>query len=333
MTIKPSNAYQTYICTGGEREFPFSFPVYAEHHLIVEVIVPNGTKTRLTYLKDYNITGIGNETGGCVILKYPALAGERFTLLLAVPEERLNDYAVNRPVSPGLLNKELDILVQCLQRMRRDIDRCPNIELGQTWEELLASIYQARNQAQQSEINISNTENACNQIKDQMGQMNAEALAANQQQVALATQQANNANTYARQAEAATSSKANRTMDNLPNGYDCIVEAWPTLADIQAGRADGSKWYEIYKSGKKRMGGRLTINADGLVWVSFPKAFQYAPINVFTHPYNQPTNSTGDHNFLTFPLAISNTGFNFKYFDSDGSSWRRGTVSWEAVGF
>ena len=24
MTIKPSNAYQTYICTGGEREFPFS---------------------------------------------------------------------------------------------------------------------------------------------------------------------------------------------------------------------------------------------------------------------------------------------------------------------
>lgn len=333
MTIKPSNAYNTYICNGGEVEFPFAFPVFSETHLIVEVIVPNGTKTRLTYLKDYTITGIGNETGGCVILKYPALAGERLTLLLAVPEERLNDYAVNRPVSPDLLNKELDILVQCLQRMRRDIDRCPNIELGQTWEELLASIYQARNQAQQSEINISNTEAACNQIKNQMAEMNAQALASNQQQVALATQQANNANAYAQQAEAATSSKANRTMDNLPDGYDCIVEAWPTLADIQEGRADGSKWYEIYKSGKKRMGGRFTINSDGVVWVSFPKAFQYAPINVFTSPYNQPTNSTGDHNFLSFPLAVSNTGFNFKYFDADGSAWRRGMVSWEAVGF
>lgn len=333
MTIQPTNAYQTFLCTGGERELPFSFPIYSEHHLIVRKVLENGTFHQLILGTDYRLTGVGNERGGCVILTNEAVAGERYTLILSVPEERLNDYAVNRPVSPELLNKELDIFVQCLQSLRRDVNRCPNIELGQTWDELLASIYAARNQAQQSEANISNTENACNQIKDQMAQMNAEALAANQQQVALATTQAQNAHTYAQQAEAATSSKANRTMDNLPDGYDCIVEAWPTLEDIQAGRADGTKWYEIYKSGKKRMGGRFTISSDGVVWVSFPKAFQYAPINVFTHPYNQPTNSTGDHNFLTFPLGITTEGFNFKYFDSDGSSWRRGVVSWEATGF
>lgn len=331
--IKPSNAYNTYICNGGEVEFPFAFPIYSETHLIVEVIVPNGTKTRMTYLKDYTITGIGNETGGCVILKYPALSGEILTLLLSVPEERLNDYAVNRPVSPKLLNKELDIFVQCLQRMRRDINRCPNIELGQTWEELLASIYQARNQAQESEIHISNTETACNQIKNQMAEMNTQALASNQQQVALATQQATNAQNYAELAEQATSSKANRTMDNLPDGYDCIVESWPTLADIQEGRADGSSWYEIYKSGKKRMGGRLTINSDGLLWVSFPKAFNYAPVNLFTSPYNQSINAIIDHNYLSFPLDITNTGFNLKYFDSDGLGWRHGIVSWSAEGF
>ena len=178
MTIKPSNAYQTYICTGGEREFPFSFPVYAEHHLIVRKVLENGTFHQLILGTDYRLTGVGNETGGCVILTYDALAGERYNLILSVPEERLNDYAVNRPVSPELLNKELDILVQCLQSLRRDVKRCPNIELGQTWDEMLSSIYAARNHAQQSEANISNTENACNQIKDQMGQMNAEALAA-----------------------------------------------------------------------------------------------------------------------------------------------------------
>ena len=329
MKIEQNKAYEAYHCLGGETNFPFRFPIYDSDYLKVDRVLSNGTIQTLKILDDFIIEGVGSELGGTVILNNPALNGEKYNILLNVPEERQNDYTEGKSINANLLNKELDMFIQITQQLRRDVNNCVKAELGKTFDETLASIYNARDEAQQSEQNIRKAENNCNEIKQSF-------LSQATEQTQIATKQAQAAEQFAIASQNAMTSKLNKTMDNLPNGYDCIIEAWPTRADIEAGLADGSVWYEIYKSGKIKQGGRFTITSDGPVWIAFKKAFSTIPANVSTHPYNQPTNTSSDHNYLSLPLGITNTGFYFKYFDSDsssGSSWRRGTVSWEAIGF
>lgn len=333
MTIKSNNAFSKFVCLGGETDFYFSFPIFNKKHLVVEKIKSSGSKKRLVLFDDFSIDEGFNEQGGEITLNEPAEKGDCINLYRCVEIERLTDFSHSMGLNISQLNMELDLFIQMLQNIQRDVNRSVKAEFGEDFSSLLSSIYKARDDAEQSQKSIFNTENECDALKKETATIKEETALLLQEKISIIENLIKTAETHSENARLATDTKANKTLDNLPSGYDYIVEAWPTLADIQSGKADGSKWYEIYKSGKMKMGGRITINSDGLVWIAFPKSFKYAPINVFTSPYNQSTNSTSDHNFLSFPLGITKDGFNFKYFDSDGSSWRRGPVSWSAEGF
>ena len=90
-------------------------------------------------------------------------------------------------------------------------------------------------------------------------------------------------------------------------------------------------WRRVYSDGWIEQGGKVTVTTT--LDISYPLSFQSAPLKVTVDPYNQPTNSTSDNNYICMPRNITNTAFTLAYHDSDGSSGRTGLCTWEAKGF
>ena len=83
----------------------------------------------------------------------------------------------------------------------------------------------------------------------------------------------------------------------------------------------------------------LTIEQGAVVAVNytatitFPKAFNSKVVSIVSSPYNEPTNATGDNNYLCVNKNISKTGFTSVYYDSDAVSQRNGYISYIATGY
>lgn len=90
-------------------------------------------------------------------------------------------------------------------------------------------------------------------------------------------------------------------------------------------------WRRVYSDGWIEQGGKVTVTTA--LDITYPLSFKSAPLKVTVDPYNQPTNSTSDTNYICMPKNISNTAFSLTYYDSDGSSGRTGLCSWEAKGY
>ncbi len=90
-------------------------------------------------------------------------------------------------------------------------------------------------------------------------------------------------------------------------------------------------WRRIYSDGWIEQGGKVTVAS--ILDVTYPLAFKSEPLKFTVNPYNQPTNSTSDNNYVCMPKNISNTAFRIAYYDSDGSSGRTGLCTWEAKGY
>ena len=66
--ILQNNAYTQIIAAGGETELDFTFPIFDAAHLKVEDVDGDGVATELTYLVDYEVSGVGQEAGGSITL-------------------------------------------------------------------------------------------------------------------------------------------------------------------------------------------------------------------------------------------------------------------------
>lgn len=120
------------VMTGGETEVDFDFPIYAATHLTVYETDTNGDITLLVKDTDYTVPAgsVNQQAGGTIDLdatQYPsgATAGHVFTVYQAAPEERTTDFTAGGDFFADTLNKELDLITQQLQQLRRDLNRSP----------------------------------------------------------------------------------------------------------------------------------------------------------------------------------------------------------------
>lgn len=134
----PENAAYTQIkTTGGEVRLDYTFPVLLDGYIKVEDIDENLQSYTLIEGTDYDLFGVGDETGGYINLKgdrYPsgAPANHIFNLIQAVPEKRSTDFQQQGDFFARDLNQELDLQIQIDQQLRRDINRAIIIPLGST---------------------------------------------------------------------------------------------------------------------------------------------------------------------------------------------------------
>lgn len=104
------------------------------------------------------------------------------------------------------------------------------------------------------------------------------------------------------------------------------------VVDFQMPTAgNGYTWYRKYADGWVEQGGIATISTNALFTVTFPIIMQTKPQAIAT-PYNQPTSSTGDYNYICTLVNIETSSLQIRYYDSDTSAWRQGDVCWEVKG-
>jgi len=124
MAVTVNNRAVQYTATASQTVFTYDFPIDNQSSLVV--IKTDGTtkvNTTLTYSTNYTLTGVGDESGGTVVLTSGATAGDIYTIYGDTPEARNSDFTGVAQITPAALNTQFDNLTKQTQQNRRDIDR------------------------------------------------------------------------------------------------------------------------------------------------------------------------------------------------------------------
>jgi hypothetical protein len=117
-----------YVSGGGEPSFEYDYPIFDADHLVVKETDPLDLNNPVTLVRgvDYDVTGVGVETGGTVVLDvgvYPtgAIEDNIYTIGRQLPYERLNDYQFSGDFESSDINTDLDSVVMMAQQLNRDL--------------------------------------------------------------------------------------------------------------------------------------------------------------------------------------------------------------------
>lgn len=111
--------------------------------------------------------------------------------------------------------------------------------------------------------------------------------------------------------------------------YNCI-----TQSDLSEYSKNSSNWwYKDKATGLIFQGGKVNVTSNGDQTVYYNKSLTYAPMTLVVTPYNQPTSSTGDLNYVASVVGVTSSSFQIRYMDTDRSERRKGYVSWFAIGY
>lgn len=126
MTITTNDDRDEYTATGGQTVFNYTFKIYASTDLNVYQTPENVDYDDDAYLTTaYSVTGVGNSAGGTIILNSGATAGDRITIVSAVPSSRTTDYQVNGDFKPATVNDDFDRLVSIAKQAEGLARRSP----------------------------------------------------------------------------------------------------------------------------------------------------------------------------------------------------------------
>lgn len=144
MTISSTTKRNNYDGNGTTNTYAYSFKVFDESHL--KVIVRNDTtlvETTLTLTTHYTTTGIGDSSGGTIVLvsgSFDWLDGSNYlktgyslTIRRVVPLTQLTDIRNQGNFFPEVHEDEFDLLMMAIQQQQDDIDR--SLKLQETSEQ------------------------------------------------------------------------------------------------------------------------------------------------------------------------------------------------------
>lgn len=120
--INQNDGFVQVVTTAGQTNLDFDFPLFRASDLTI-IRTRSGIDTTLALFTDYTVpTGsLNDEDGGTAVLNSGANDGDKYTLLLDVPEARTTDYSNAGDFDADTLNLELDLEIQMIQQLRRDL--------------------------------------------------------------------------------------------------------------------------------------------------------------------------------------------------------------------
>lgn len=129
IVINKNDGVTSTTATGGETTIDFDFPIFDEDHIQIYETNLGGNISPLIKDTHYSVptASVNAQAGGTINLlagQYPdgAAAGHKFTARLTVPEERETDFQENGDFFAETVNRELDLITQQIQQLRRDVN-------------------------------------------------------------------------------------------------------------------------------------------------------------------------------------------------------------------
>lgn len=107
-----------YTATAGQTEFPYTFPIFQDADLVIDV---DGSVKTLS--DDYTVSGATDDTGGYVTFTSPLAGGEIVTIYRDTVIERTSDFPQNGPWFSDATNDDFDRLTVIAQELRQALRR------------------------------------------------------------------------------------------------------------------------------------------------------------------------------------------------------------------
>ncbi|WP_303951321.1 hypothetical protein [Desulfovibrio piger] len=201
-----------YTVTAGVLEYAVPFALYGTGDVDVSWAAAGDTETQTTLApgSDYSVTVFRDMTGGKVTLadgKVPA--GATLAIASAVPLTQELDLSNTATVDTEATEGQLDRMVQMIQQLDDGLSRAVKVNATDsgTPEDLLASLYRARDAAQEAATAAAASEQAA-EGSEQAAATSVSQAAASQQAAATAAEEADQSRTEAAARAAAASQSA-----------------------------------------------------------------------------------------------------------------------------
>lgn len=126
MAYNPNTPRQEYTATGGQTDFIFNFKIFNTTDLVAYLTpngqIPDDTADLLTITTDYTVV-IDGDNGGTMTLVVAATAGDKLTLVRALPVTRDTEYQTSGDFRADVVNDDQDYQTYILDEQSTQLER------------------------------------------------------------------------------------------------------------------------------------------------------------------------------------------------------------------
>jgi len=122
VTVPENDRRELFTASASQTVFPFDFPIYEATHLAVWRL-RDAVQQLLVHGADYNVSGVGEQSGGSITLTVGADAGDVIAILGAQPNARSTSFTDGGDLPAAALNAEYNRLIIALQQLRTEVRR------------------------------------------------------------------------------------------------------------------------------------------------------------------------------------------------------------------
>ena len=122
MAVAHAYPREDHVATAGQINFPYSFPINNAGELLVYI---NSLNTPATLGTHYNVTGVGNPSGGNVVRTSGSTAGDTVAIVMNVTLAQGATFIPHDPFPVQTMNNALDHIARVNQMQAEQIGRAP----------------------------------------------------------------------------------------------------------------------------------------------------------------------------------------------------------------
>lgn len=126
MTITTNDDRDEYTASSGQTVFSYTFKIYDSTDLnVYQTPSSQDFDDSTDLITAYTVANVGEAAGGTITLSTGATAGDRITIVSAIPSSRTTDYQVNGDFTPSVVNDDFDRLVSLAKQAEGLARRAP----------------------------------------------------------------------------------------------------------------------------------------------------------------------------------------------------------------
>jgi hypothetical protein len=124
MTITVLPSRNEYTSAASQTVFNYTFKIFASTDLNVYITASGAVADDSTDLTtSYTVTGLGDESGGTIVLTTGANSGDLVTIVSNIPSSRTTDYQNNGDFRPDTVNDDFDRVVSIVKKIEDTTNR------------------------------------------------------------------------------------------------------------------------------------------------------------------------------------------------------------------